>query len=253
MEECDKFRDGCQPDWFTASEPIHEVEVDRYYIDIHEVTNAAYIDFLQAIGPDALCLGQPCINTNESHLTLQNGVYFVYGYLESRPVAGVTWFGASAYCEWREARLPTEAEWEKAASWNDAESIAHRYPWGDTFDGRLVNFCDAACTAEQANPYYFDGYGETSPVAYFENGRSSYGLFDMAGNVWEWVSDWYDPNYYANSPGLNPAGPETGMAKVVRGGSWYDTGNFTASAIRFPSPPENSDSTIGFRCAAEAR
>jgi formylglycine-generating enzyme required for sulfatase activity len=252
VEECNTFRAGCQPEWFAASEPIHTVLLSRFYIDIHEVTNAAYMRFLNEMGGDALCLGQPCINTDQSHLSSQSGTYVVPGYLELRPIAGVTWYGATAYCEWRGARLPTEAEWEKAAAWDDTTASARLYPWSDTFDGRLVNFCDAACTAPHANLYFFDGFAETSPVTYFENGRGPHGLFDMAGNVWEWVGDWYDPNYYAQSPGENPTGPDKGSERVVRGGSWYDTGNFTASAIRFPSPPDNTDSTIGFRCAADA-
>jgi formylglycine-generating enzyme required for sulfatase activity len=252
FEECNAFREGCQPAWFAASEPVHTVQLDRFYIDAHEVTNAAFTRFLNEIGADSLCLGQPCIDAEQSHLSLQNGVFTVPGYLELRPVAGITWYGASAYCQWRGARLPTEAEWEKAAAWDNALARVRRYPWGDDFDGRLVNFCDAACTAPQTNVYYFDGYAETSPVTYFENGRGPNGLYDMAGNVWEWVADWFDPDYYTQSPGSNPAGPAEGSAKVVRGGSWYDTGNFTASAVRFPSSPDNTDKTIGFRCAADA-
>jgi formylglycine-generating enzyme required for sulfatase activity len=249
-EECNLFREGCQPGWFAASEPVHTVLLDRFYIDIHEVTNAAYARFLNEIGGNALCLGHPCINTDQSHIAFQNGAYGVWDYLELRPVAGVTWYGAAAYCTWRVARLPTEAEWEMAAAWDVEQARARRYPWGDSFDGRLVNFCDAACTAPHANPYFFDGYAETSLVTYFESGRGPFGLYDMAGNVWEWVADWYDQNYYAQSPGVNPTGPADGVDKVVRGGSWHDTGNFTASAVRFPSSPENTDSTIGFRCAA---
>ena len=128
---------------------------------------------------------------------------------------------------------------------------ARRYPWGDVFDGRLVNSCDLSCDEPQANATFDDGYPDAGPVASFPEGRSAFGLYDMAGNVWEWGSDWYDPGYYQLSAEANPTGPQDGKDKVVRGGSWFDTGNFTAVAIRFPSAPANADGTIGFRCAAD--
>lgn len=246
--ECNFFREGCQEEWFTASEPVHSVWVDRYYIDSHEVTNDAFVFFLNESGEESICMEQTCIDMEESHITEQGDSFSVAEELAEHPAAGVTWYGAAAYCEWRGGRLPTEAEWEKAAAWDEGTSSAYRYPWGDSFDGANVNFCDASCEAEQRNANYEDGYAETSPVASIEGGLSPSGIYDMAGNVWEWVSDWFDPTYYTLPVESNPTGPETGVEKVVRGGSWFDTGNFTASAIRFPSAPENADKTIGFRC-----
>lgn len=246
-EECNKFRDGCQPDWFVASEPVHSVLLERYYIDEHEVTTAAFGDFLNENGVP--CGGLPCFKPEESQIALQDNIYVMPEGSGSEPVTGVTWYGAAAFCDWRDARLPTEAEWERAAAWDAESSIARRYPWGDEFDGKVLNFCDSSCAEQQANPDFDDGYPDLAPVATYENGRSPSGLFDMAGNVWEWVADWYDPLYYAESAASNPTGPGAGEEKVVRGGSWFDTGNFAASAIRFPSSPDNADRTIGFRCA----
>lgn len=247
--ECGRFREGCQSDWFRASEPAHSVLLRRYYIDAQEVTNAAFLEFLNQSGND--CDGQTCLDAAQSQLAQQNGNWQLAEALAHHPVTGVTWYGAAAFCQWREARLPTEAEWEKAAAWDEAASAARRYPWGDEFDGQALNFCDATCDAPQADADHEDTFAETAPVASFPGGRSAYGLFDMAGNVWEWVGDWYDPTYYQVSAEVNPTGPETGEDRTVRGGSWFDTGNFTAAAIRFPSAPDNADKTIGFRCAAD--
>jgi formylglycine-generating enzyme required for sulfatase activity len=251
VEECNLFREGCATDWFAPSEPIHEVLLGRYYIDAHEVTNAAYAVFLNEAANENLCLDHDCLDETQSELRMQDGRYGVVDGTGSNPMAGVTWFGAAAYCEWRDARLPTEAEWEKAAAWDRSGAIARHYPWGDTFDGGKVNFCDASCMEPQAHTDYNDGFPSVAPVMSFEAGRSTYGTYDMAGNVWEWVADWYDPNYYAQSPVTNPPGAASGEARVVRGGSWFDTGNFTAATIRFPSSPENADRTIGFRCATD--
>jgi formylglycine-generating enzyme required for sulfatase activity len=249
-DECSVFRDGCQTDWFAASEPVHEVLLGRYYIDNHEVTNEAFAAFLNTTDPTD-CAGYPCIDPAQSQIAVQNGDFGVEDGQALLPASGITWYGASAYCAWREARLPTEAEWERAAAWDAETDVARRYPWGDEFIGSAVNFCDANCDAPQANVDQNDGFAEVAPVASFAAGVSPAGLYDMAGNVWEWVADWYDPTYYAQSPGANPTGPDQGEVKVVRGGSWFDTGNFTAAAIRFPSAPDNADRTIGFRCAAD--
>lgn len=247
--ECALFRDGCQASWFSASEPIHVVLVAPYYIDSHEVTNEAFTDFLNKSGE--ACEDQACIDIEQTKLVFEKDSYTAPEEFINHPATGVTWYGAEAYCQWRGARLPTEAEWEKAAAWVDISSVALRYPWGNEFDGELVNFCDTSCAEPQANDEFNDGYPETAPVASFEGGRGPNGLFDMAGNAWEWVSDWYDPDYYRQTSEADPLGPDSGEEKVVRGGSWFDTGNFMASAIRFPSPPDNADRTIGFRCAAD--
>ncbi len=248
-DECSSFRDGCRSDWFSASEPVHPVLLRSYYIDAHEVTNASYVEFLNQNGDS--CLGQPCIDLMQSQLIQANDGFAIANAQSQTPVTGISWYGAQAFCVWREGRLPTEAEWEKAAAWDGEVMSARRYPWGDVFDGRLVNSCDSSCDEPQANAAFDDGHPAAGPVASFPDGRSAFGLYDMAGNVWEWVSDWYDSDYYQVSAEANPTGPQDGKDKVVRGGSWFDTGNFMAVAIRFPSAPANADRTIGFRCAAD--
>lgn len=252
LEECSAFRPGCQAAWFSASEPAYTVVVSPFYIDEHEVTNLSFVTFLNnAEDSTTLCGGQPCLDLEQSAITETAETGFqIEADLADHPVTGVTWFGAAAYCEARGARLPTESEWEKAALWDPVSELKTRYPWGDVFDGTLVNFCDAACEEEQRNEEFDDGFAGTAPVASYEAGRSPIGAYDMAGNVWEWVSDWYDADAYSAVDRDNPTGPAEGTEKVVRGGSWFDTGNFTSGLIRFPSPPENADATIGFRCAA---
>lgn len=251
MAACAAVSTDCRRDWFAAAEPSHPILVAPYYLDTHEVTNAAFVDFLNDIGGEAaVCRGQPCLDPDQSRVFWENGAATVTADRAQGPMAGVTWYGADAYCAWREARLPSEAEWEKAAAWDDSTMTARRYPWGDEFHGQRLNFCDATCDAPQANVAWNDGYAVAAPVAGYEDGRSATGHFDMAGNVWEWVADWFDPGYYATSPEADPTGPAAGEQKVVRGGSWYDTAVLTMSAVRFPSAPANADATLGFRCAA---
>lgn len=252
LEECNTFREGCEADWFTASNPPHLVLVAPYYLDTYEVTNEAFVTFLGDIDATGdSCLGQPCLDFNESQIVESGRNFTVDPTLLTQPAAGITWYGATAFCEWRASRLPTEAEWEYAAGWDSRNAVKMRYPWGEDFDGNLVNFCDVNCDAPQANNAYDDGFATAAPVGSFEGGRSPSGVYDMAGNVWEWVSDWYAADFYSDAIFTNPVGPTEGVDKVVRGGSWFDTGNFTSTVIRFPSPPTNADKTIGFRCAMD--
>lgn len=253
LVECNIFRSGCQESWFGASEPAHTLTLNPYYIDATEVTNEAYIAFLNSLGShESSCLEQSCLSLDSSRLTVDaEGIYQISEEEADYPVAGVSWYGAAAYCTWRGGRLPSEAEWEMAASWDIEAETKLLYPWGDTFDGRVVNSCDASCEQPQANAAVDDSFAQEAPVGSFADGRSPIGAYDMGGNVWEWVADWYDADYY-NAETTTPTGPEEGEDKVVRGGSWFDTGNFTATAIRFPSPPTNTDGSIGFRCAADA-
>ncbi len=254
LEECNAFREGCDEAWFSPSEPIHLVQIDPFYVDVYEVTNEAYVRFLNDLAEiDAACDGQSCFNASDSQIDSDaEGQFAVDEAFLDHPVTGSSWYGAGAFCAWRGARLPSEAEWELAASWDSETSTKFLYPWGDQFDGSIVNSCDVNCDQPQANSEYEDGYAITAPVGSYENGRSPSGAYDMAGNVWEWIADWYDPGYYGQSPDANPIGAETGEDKVVRGGSWFDTGNFTSAAIRFPAPPAETGDTIGFRCAQDA-
>ena len=254
MTACQELSSGCVDSIFAASNPIHSVQLDAFYIDIYEISNNDYVTFLTDLGGHAgVCRGENCLSLNDSQIGLTDkGEYFITAEWSRHPVAGATWYGAAAYCEWRDARLPSEAEWEVAASWDPIANVQQNYPWGDEFEATAVNFCDTNCAEPQAFADGDDGNAVTAPVGSYLNGRSPFGVFDMGGNVWEWVNDWYAPDYYAESPLLNPTGPEAGDAKVVHGGSWFDTGNYMASAIRFPAPPTESGDSIGFRCVQDA-
>jgi formylglycine-generating enzyme required for sulfatase activity len=252
LAECRKFRSGCQLRWFQIAEPKQPVSVNPFYIDMYEVTNKAYVAFLNTLGTHELsCLGKNCMGASLSQTVIDlddEGNYLVKEEFENHPVTGVTWYGAAAFCEARGARLPTEAEWEKAASWSPVTGEKTMYPWGDEFDGTVVNFCDRNCTQSHANRQYDDGYARTAIVGEYENGRSPVGAYDLAGNVWEWVADWFDPQYYGQAPPRNPQGPHWGGQRVVRGGSWFDTGNYVSSLFRAGVDPAVFDDTIGFRC-----
>jgi formylglycine-generating enzyme required for sulfatase activity len=235
LAECQKFYGSCSRDWYTSEEPIHRVFLDNYYIDQYEVTNARYA----ACVDEGVC--DPPIVTDD----LSRGEYYGSSTYADYPVIFVKWYDAQTYCQWRGARLPTEAEWEKAARGRLEGKL---YPWGDTFDGERVNFCDRNCKSRYANQDYDDGYENTAPVgSYAPNG---YGLYDMAGNVWEWVADWYDKDYYAHSPASNPGGPASGERRVLRGGSWYNFGSYYRAAHCYSYDPSNVYSIVGFRCAS---
>ena len=165
-------------------------------MDKYEVTNAAY----GACVKDGACLPQ---TSRDSAIR--------FGYSEDARYAGypviyVDWNMASAYCAWRGARLPTEAEWEKAARGADGR----KYPWGDSFGQMKVNFCDSQCPEAWKFGTFFDGYVETAPVADFGGGASADGILNLGGNVWEWVSDGYDASYYGHSPASNPLAQPAG-------------------------------------------
>ena len=165
----------------------------------------------------------------------------------------VDWFAAQNYCSWRDARLPSEAEWERAAGFDPAIGIKHTYPWGDTFDGTALNYCDANCTQEDSDSTYDDDHSDTAPVSSYPEGRSSIGLFDMSGNVMEWVADWYDPDYYEYATDTNPLGPLEGDFKTVRGGSWLSSADQVRVAGRGSYDPTVRRAHLGFRCAMTAQ
>jgi formylglycine-generating enzyme required for sulfatase activity len=201
---------------FDEERPRHRVLLDAFWIDRFEVTNERYAAYLRATGAAA------------PQYWNKNDRFHAGEKFPRHPVIGISWFEANAFCEWNGKRLPTEAEWEKAA--RGARDGA-AYPWGDVLEKSRANF---------------EGQG-TVPVGSYP--PSGYGLFDMAGNVWEWVSDWFDPRYYEKSPEMNPPGPESGQDKVLRGGSWVDGSGPNRVAHRHWYPPANEYKWLGVRCA----
>jgi formylglycine-generating enzyme required for sulfatase activity len=211
--------------------PAHEVTLDAFWIDQTEVTNEQYNRCVTA----GLCAQSRLANNSSFNAPAQ-------------PVVGVTWLDAVTYCRWAGGQLPSEAQWEYAARGPENRI----YPWGDLFNGGLVNFCDANCSADWRNENFDDGFGLTAPVGSYPGGASWLGAFDMAGNVWEWTADWYDPDYYENPETLNPTGPPTGAERVPRGGAWINIANGMRTADRHNVQPDSAQNEIGFRCVTSA-
>jgi formylglycine-generating enzyme required for sulfatase activity len=220
-------------DWFRWEAPQHEVYLDAFFIDLTEVTNAQFAKFLNAIGNQEEG-GSKWLSETHARIHQSDGKWKPDGGYADHPVVQVTWYGANAYCQWRGARLPTEAEWEKAA--RGADDARFR-PWGND---------DPTC--DLAN--FDECVGDTRPVGSYPAGASPYGALDMVGNVWEWVADWYDQRYYANSPHDNPPGGD-GKYKVLRGGSFEAGKHSVRVARRHSNDPANSYQGDGFRCAAD--
>ena len=216
--------------------PQHIVYLDAFWIDQTEVTNAMYARCVQA----GACL--PPSSSGSS----TRAIYFNDLAFERYPVVYVSWIDASAYCTWAGRRLPSEAEWEKAARGTDGRL----YVWGNqSVSGGLVNFCDKNCPKDWRLIDIDDGFADTSPVGNYPAGISPYGALDMAGNVWEWVADWYSVDYYVASPMENPPGPDSGDARALRGGSWDDDLAHVRVTARYSLPPTEQYGYFGFRCA----
>jgi formylglycine-generating enzyme len=207
-----------------ADEGAHQVVLDPYYIDKYEASNARYKEFMRATGHPAPAYW------DDPRLSKPN-----------QPVVGVSWNDAAAFCTWEGKRLPTEAEWERAAKGPEGDN---HYPWGHKLDPKKAN--------------YGQNVGRTMPVDSYPEGVSGFGVYNMAGNVFEWVADWYDPKYYKESLALNPQGPQKGYnfanqgaVRVLRGGSWLAPETSLHTSHRFWNQPENNSYGVGlgFRCA----
>ena len=212
--------------------PEHSVTLDAYNIDQYEVTLSLYRKFLNA-------------EKQEPPLTWDDEAASTVG---DRPAIGIKWKSAAAYCQWAGKRLPTEAEWEKAARGTDRR----RYPWGDMQPFvDIANYNRGVWVSEAITLMAVTSGIEGMSVRHGlkEGGRSPYGVFHMAGNAAEWVADWYERDYYRKSPGKNPPGPSTGEKRVLRGGSWADVPSALSVTARFSAEPDFEDRTMGFRCA----
>ena len=237
---------GWSPDWYSrikelveSAAPAHAVHLDSYYIDKYEVNNSQYKAFLEATGlRRADFWDQPRFND------------------PAQPVVGLSWLDARDFCEWAGKKLPTEAEWEKAA--RGPEGLG--YPWGDSWDPARLHSAEGIAQRSLPSFAAWTRWRETltdgsvfrpMAVGSFPGGASPYGAMDMAGNVWEWVADWYGPNYYGESADEGPTGPTQGIDRVLRGGA-FDVPRavpYTWFRENF-IPPEFRGSTVtGFRCA----
>jgi formylglycine-generating enzyme required for sulfatase activity len=203
--------------------PVHRVTGSAFILDRYEVTNARYQACLRA----GTCAAPSLSSSNgRAH-------YFDDPAFADYPVIFVSWSQAQAYCAFAGGRLPTEAEWERAAAGSE---VPRTYPWGDSPpDCSKANF--AGCV------------GDTDRVGRRPAGQSPYGAFDMAGNVWEWTADWYDAGYYRASPVQDPTGPSQGSLKVMRGGCWVSGESTLRTTCRKPNLPSSWAPNVGFRCA----
>lgn len=219
------FQMGQSSSEFEDQKPMHFVYTSAYFIDKHEVSNAEYKKFLDA--------------TRHVKPKYWEDDRFNHPH---QPVVGITWFDAMAYSRWKGRRLPTEAEWEKAARGNDDRL----YPWGEKeAKGKKLYFVNVFGME--------DRYEFTAPVNYYATGASPFGALNMAGNVWEWCLDWYDKDYYRISPELDPEGPEAKQMKVLRGGSWINNIDGVQVTQRGRNLPDMQNNIYGFRTVLPLR
>ena len=235
LKLCRKYDRACQLWWFSDEIPLKLISLNSFWIDIYETTNDQYLEFVKATGHrpalDDTCTTDSCWKGN-----LWKGESFS-PLIRNQPVTQVDWYDAVAYCEWKGKRLPTEAEWEKAAR----GPTGNIYPWGKGSPRGRATY----------NKKWM-GIGTMTNVGSYPRGVSIYGIHDMAGNVWEWVSDWYSRTYYRKSRRKNPKGFKTGEFKVLRGGSWVNFPDSLRSSFRRWSRPDLRFNDTGFRCAKDS-
>jgi formylglycine-generating enzyme required for sulfatase activity len=212
--------------------PRHQVTIPSFAIDLHPVTNEQFVRFLEALGGEKDSSHNDIIRLRESRIKRSGGRLSIESGYAKHPVVGVTWYGAVAYARWVGKRLPTEAEWEIAARGGHENSL---YPYGEDIEKTQANFFSSDTTAV---------------MSYMPNG---YGLYDVAGNVYEWCQDWYGYNYYEVSlqEPENPQGPIQGVYRVLRGGCWKSLKEDLRCSRRHRNNPGTVNGTYGFRCAAD--
>jgi formylglycine-generating enzyme required for sulfatase activity len=209
--------------------PVHVVYLDTYEIGVYEVTNSQYMQ---------------CVKAGTCSVPVSYDAEKFSPEVADLPVTDVSWVQADIFCRWadRNGRLPTEAEWEKAARGTDARI----YPWGNDFNSYALNYCDKNCKGAQADLSNDDGFAEAAPVGSYSQGSTPNGIYDMSGNVWEWVADWY-----VAYPGGDPSsdGSFGEIFRVLRGGSWLNDADTVRTTFRFPGDPASTNGVYGFRCA----
>ena len=265
-------RDGwspmAAPEMFDDELPSHEVYVDAFYIDKYEVTNRQFKEFADATGyvtESERDGGSEVLVPVSAAQTIIQGTDIGWKGVEGanwrqpegpgsgienrmdHPVVHVSWNDANDYAKWAGKRLPTEAEWEKAAKGGTNTN----WFWGDDLDGsgKYANIYGEHRFDYKYPAEVLDGYDETAPVGSFL--PNAYGLYDTAGNVFEWTSDWYQYDYFSHSPASNPKGPDSGEGKVIKGGSWNFCECYIRPANRQPQDTHDRNSTLGFRLASD--
>lgn len=212
---------GIGQGWGKDHSPVHRIRIDAFYLDMFEVTNMEYYDFCMETGRRLPIFWE----MDEFHCGLD---------YPDNPVVGVSWRDANAFAAWKGKRLPTEAEWEIAAR---GGLTGKKYPTGNTIDTTTANYSERGITR-----------GTTHIGSYVPN---DYGLYDMCGNVAEWVADWYAGDYYRTSPTENPQGPGKGKFRVIRGGGWHSGPGCSQVHFRNALPQNWIDFNVGFRCAKD--
>jgi len=230
------------PAIYAHEQPQHNVNLAAFWIDQTEITNRMYALCVQA----GTCTPPQSAASNSRPSYYGNPAYADY------PVVWVDWYQAQTYCAWAGRSLPTEAQWEKAARGTDGQ----QYPWGNQELQPASGPSTAADFTESCSLAHYQAcepLHDTAPVGQHPQGASPYGALDMAGNVWEWVSDWYGENYYSISPDDNPTGPAVGDAKVLRGGSFaMNFSRYLSGAHRYFIAPDQTIFGFGFRCSLDA-
>ena len=256
FEMGDSFNEGT-----TYERPVHTVFLDDFYIDVYEVTNAMYAKFLNAMEKHVGDTGHIWLDIGDGDEMIEwvGGQYQSKAGFEEYAVVEVSWYGAAAYAQWAGKRLPTEAEWEKAAR---GGQVGERYPWGDDDpDGSQCNFADKHTSYSWSDQNVDDGYQTTAPVGLYP--PNGYELYDIAGNVWEWCVDELDVEFYENSPKENPVSGRVTLLmpdnfnsiterRILRGGSWHSTPEILRAAYRNSNEPAVTLSYVGFRCVVPA-
>ena len=234
--------------------PVREIFLDEYWIDKYPVTNEQYASFLNSFiknYPDRRLEIDKFINLdkNEVKVELVNDRFVPIISYGKHPVIDVTWYGAEEFAKFYHKRLPTEAEWEKAAR----GFAGRRYPWGKQIDSSNANYWDSKDPFEDGTSSVGFYNGQKYLGFQTSDSQSPFGAYDMVGNVREWVTDWYQWNYYSKSSKINPQGPQSGDKKVVRGGGYLFHADDLRTTIRYALKPGKSADFIGFRCASSTK